>query len=75
MGLVGGGLGVALGLLLRLISVTALNAVLGRSLVFTIPLVEVSAALGVALVAFQVAALPPALRLARLDVLDAIHQA
>jgi putative ABC transport system permease protein len=73
MGLIGGALGMIFGLLLAKIFLAAMMAMSGYSLTFTMPLEGVVMSLAVAMIVSQIAALPPALRAARLAILDAIH--
>jgi putative ABC transport system permease protein len=73
MGLIGGALGMVFGLLLAKIFLAAMMAMSGYSLTFTMPLEGVVMSLAVAMIVSQIAALPPALRAARLAILDAIH--
>jgi putative ABC transport system permease protein len=73
MGLIGGLLGLGFGVLLARIFLTAMMAMSGYSLTFTMPVEGVLLSLLIAVVVSQIAALAPALRAARLPILDAIH--
>jgi putative ABC transport system permease protein len=73
MGLIGGIFGVAFGLILARIFMLAMTAMSGYKLDFILPPDRIVIALVIALVVSQVAALLPAVRAARLGILEAIH--
>jgi putative ABC transport system permease protein len=73
MGVMGGVLGVLLGIALSRVFLLAMMAMSGYELEFFMPVGGVMSGLLVALIASQFAAILPALRAARLHVLEAIH--
>ncbi|MFL7890711.1 MAG: ABC transporter permease [Anaerolineales bacterium] len=73
IGLIGGIFGVAFGLILARIFMLAMTAMSGYKLDFILPPDRILIALVIALVVSQVAALLPAIRAARLGILEAIH--
>jgi putative ABC transport system permease protein len=73
MGIMGGILGVGLGVLLSRIFLLAMMAMSGYELDFMMPAQGIFTGLGIAVIASQLAAILPALRAARLRVLEAIH--
>lgn len=73
MGVMGGVLGVLLGIALSRVFLLAMMAMSGYELEFLMPVGGVMSGLLVALIASQFAAILPALRAARLHVLEAIH--
>jgi len=73
MGLIGGGLGLALGLVLSRIFFISMNAMSGYDLAFVLPLGGLVFGLVVALAVSHLAALLPARRATSIRILDAIH--
>ena len=73
MGLVGGGIGLGFGILLSRIFLSGMTAMSGYKLDFIVPLGGVITSLIVALVVTQVAALYPAQKAAKTDILAAIQ--
>ncbi len=73
MGAIGGLLGLGLGVLLARIFLQAMTAMSGYRLDFILPAQGIAAGLVVALVVSQLAAILPALRAARSQILEAIH--
>ncbi len=73
IGLVGGVLGLALGVVLSKIFMAAMSAMSGYRLAFVLPAARLFFAVVASLVVSQIAALFPALRAARTRILDAIH--
>ena len=73
MGLIGGGLGLALGLVLSRIFFISMNAMSGYDLAFVLPLGGLVFGLIVALAVSHLAALLPARRATSIRILDAIH--
>ena len=73
IGLIGGIFGVTFGLILARIFMLAMTAMSGYKLDFILPPDRIVIALVIALVVSQVAALLPAVRAARLGILEAIH--
>jgi putative ABC transport system permease protein len=73
MGLIGGLLGVAFGVLLSRIFMAAMMTMSGYSLTYTLPIERVIVAVVIALLVSQVAAFFPARRASRIRILDAIH--
>ncbi|KPL76028.1 hypothetical protein ADN00_11750 [Ornatilinea apprima] len=73
MGLIGGVIGLALGVILSRIFLASMMAMSGYDLEYTLPLEGVLLGVLVALVVSQIAALLPARRAARIAVLEAIH--
>lgn len=73
MGIIGGVLGVVFGVILSRIFMQAMTAMSGYSLVYVLPLERVVAGLLIALVVSQIAAFLPAVRGARIHILEAIQ--
>ena len=73
MGVIGGVLGLATGVILARILFIGMNTMSGYQLTFTIPTEGVAVSLVMALVVSQVAAISPALRAARTHILEALH--
>jgi putative ABC transport system permease protein len=73
MGIIGGLVGLAFGIILSRIFLTAMVAMSGYSISYRMPLQAVIVSLLVSLVISQIAALWPARRAARIRILDAIH--
>jgi len=73
MGVIGGILGLSFGVLLSKIFLTGMTAMSGYKLDLVIPLGGIITSLVVALVVSQVAAIQPARKAARTNVLEAIH--
>lgn len=73
MGLIGGALGLALGLVLSRIFFISMNAMSGYDLAFILPVGGLAFGLVVALGVSQLAALLPARRATSIRILDAIH--
>jgi len=73
MGLVGGGLGIAFGVLMSRTVLSSMNRMAGFRLEFTLPLAGVVVSLIIALVISQLAALWPARRAARIRIIEAIQ--
>ncbi|MFO7696370.1 MAG: FtsX-like permease family protein, partial [Anaerolineae bacterium] len=73
MGVIGGMLGLAFGILLSRIFMTGMTAMSGYRLTFTVPLGGVISGVVVALVVSQLAALMPARRASRTNVLEALR--
>ncbi len=73
MGLIGGVLGVVFGIVLSHIFMLAMTAMSGYNLTYVLPVGRIGAALVIALLVSQVAALLPALRAGRIGILEAIH--
>jgi len=73
MGMIGGILGVAFGVVLSRVFMAAMEAMSGYSLEFILPTERVIFAMLIAVVVSLTAALIPAIRAARIRILDAIH--
>ena len=73
MGLIGGVLGLAFGVLLTRIFLWSMTAMSGYKINFVMPVMAVAAGLVIALLVSQLAAIFPARRAARTRILDAIH--
>jgi putative ABC transport system permease protein len=73
MGVIGGLVGLVFGILLSRIFLAGMSAMSGYSLEFSVPIEAVILGLIVALVVSQIAAIQPARRAARTNVLEAIH--
>ncbi len=73
MGVIGGILGIATGVILARILFIGMTAMSGYKLTFTIPPEGILVGLVMALLVSQVAAIPPARRAARTQILEAIH--
>jgi putative ABC transport system permease protein len=73
MGLIGGLLGVVFGVILSRIFMLAMTAMSGYNLTYILPVERVVVAIIIALIISQLAALFPAMRAARIRILDAIH--
>jgi putative ABC transport system permease protein len=73
MGLIGGLLGVVFGIILSRIFMLAMTAMSGYNLTYILPVERIVIAVVIALVISQLAALFPAIRAARIRILDAIH--
>jgi putative ABC transport system permease protein len=73
MGLVGGVLGIVFGILLTRIFLYGMTAMSGYKLAFVMPLQSIITALVIALIISQLAALLPALRAARIHILEAVQ--
>jgi putative ABC transport system permease protein len=73
MGVIGGLLGLATGVVLARILFIGMTTMSGYQLTFTLPPQSVVLSLVIALIISQVAALPPALRAARVRILEALH--
>ena len=73
MGILGGVLGLAFGVILARIFMLAMGAMSGYNLEFVLPLGRAVAAVLIALVVSQVAAVFPARKAARTKILEAIH--
>jgi putative ABC transport system permease protein len=73
MGVIGGLVGLAFGILLSRIFLAGMSAMSGYSLQFSVPIEAVILGLIVALVVSQLAAIQPARRAAKTNVLEAIH--
>ena len=73
MGLIGGALGVIFGIILSRIFMLAMTAMSGYSLTYVLPIERILMALIIAILISQIAAFFPALRAARIRVLEAIH--
>jgi putative ABC transport system permease protein len=73
MGLIGGLIGMVFGMLLARIFLTGMTAMSGYRLDFIVPIGGIITSLVVALVISQIAAIQPALKAARTNVLEAIH--
>jgi putative ABC transport system permease protein len=73
MGLIGGVLGLAFGILLTRIFLWSMTAMSGYKINFVMPVMAVAAGLVIALLVSQLAAIFPARRAARTRILDAIH--
>lgn len=73
MGFIGGILGVVFGIVLSKIFMLAMTAMSGYSLIYVLPFQRILAAIILALIISQIAALFPALRAGRIRILDAIH--
>ena len=73
IGVIGGAMGILFGALLARIFMLAMTAMSGYSLNYVLPVERIAWAMAVAVIVSQLAALLPALRAARLRLLDAIH--
>lgn len=73
IGLIGGIFGIAFGIILSRIFMLAMTAMSGYKLEFILPPDRILIALAIALLVSQVAALFPAIRAARLRILEAIQ--
>jgi ABC-type antimicrobial peptide transport system permease subunit len=73
IGLFGGILGLITGVILARILFTGMTAMSGYQLTFVMPLNSVLGTLVAALIISQVAAILPALRAARIRILEAVH--
>jgi putative ABC transport system permease protein len=73
MGVIGGVLGLITGVILARILFIGMNTMSGYQLTFNIPAEGVAVSLVMALIVSQVAAISPALRAARTQILEAIH--
>lgn len=73
MGILGGVLGVVFGVILARVFMLAMTAMSGYNLAFVLPTVRIGVALVLAFLVSQVAAFFPAVRAARIRILDAIH--
>ncbi len=73
MGMIGGILGVGFGIVLSKIFMQAMTAMSGYNLTYILPTSRILIALVIAFVISQLAAFLPALRAARIHVLEAIH--
>jgi putative ABC transport system permease protein len=73
MGLIGGILGLAFGILLTRIFLFAMTAMSGYKVTYLLPLVAIIAGVLISLVVSQLAAIFPARRAAKIRILEAIH--
>ncbi len=73
MGLIGGAFGIAFGLFLLRLTLIGITEVQGYELSFVLPTQGILVSLVIALIVSQVAALWPARRAARINVIEAIH--
>ena len=73
MGLIGGVLGLGFGILLTRIFLWSMTAMSGYKINFVLPVGAVIAGILIALVVSQLAAIFPARRASRTQILDAIH--
>jgi putative ABC transport system permease protein len=73
MGVIGGLIGLIFGILLSKIFLTGMTAMSGYKLDFIVPVEGIITSLIVALVISQIAAIQPARKAARTNVLEAIH--
>ncbi|HSQ27387.1 MAG TPA: FtsX-like permease family protein, partial [Anaerolineales bacterium] len=73
MGIIGGLMGVVFGLVLSRIFLLAMTAMSGYRIDFTVPVERLLQALLIAILVSQIAAFFPALRAARVRILEAIH--
>ena len=73
MGLIGGLMGLAFGVILSRLFLTAMTNMSGYRITYMLPLENILAALLIALITSQVAALLPTLRAARIRILEAIQ--
>jgi len=73
MGVIGGLIGLGFGVLLAKIFLTGMTAMSGYKLDFVVPIEGIIISLFVALVISQIAAIQPARRAARINILEAIH--
>ena len=73
MGIIGGLMGVVFGLVLSRIFLVAMTAMSGYRIDFTVPVERLLQALLIAILVSQIAAFFPALRAARIRILEAIH--
>ncbi len=73
MGVIGGILGLATGVILARILFIGMTTMSGYELTFTLPPDGLTISLIVALVVSQLAAIPPALRAARVRIIEALH--
>jgi putative ABC transport system permease protein len=73
MGLIGGSLGVIFGTILARVLMLAMTAMSGYNLTYVLPVERILVAVGLAVLVSNLAALLPALRSARVRILDAIQ--
>jgi putative ABC transport system permease protein len=73
MGVIGGILGVAFGVVLSLVFMQAMTAMSGYKLEYVLPVERIVSAVVIALLISQFAAFLPALRASRIRILEAIH--
>jgi putative ABC transport system permease protein len=73
IGLIGGIIGLVFGVILSRIFIIAMTAMSGYSLVYQLPLTRVLVALIISVIVSQIAALIPAARATRIDIIEAVN--